>query len=52
MDQRFRKINMEDVRNIIDQKGFYYLPLSRVYDEFYRCSPKKLSYFNRADQNA
>lgn len=37
MDQRFRKINMDDVRNIIDRKGFYYLPLSRVYDEFKGC---------------
>ena len=37
MDQRFKKINMDDLRNIIDRKGFYYLPLSRVYDEFKGC---------------
>ncbi len=37
MDQRFKKINMDDVRNIIAQKGFYYLPLSRIYDNFKVC---------------
>lgn len=37
MDQRFKKINMDDLRNIIDRKGFYYLPLSRDYDEFKGC---------------
>lgn len=37
MDQRFKKINMDEVRDIIDRKGFYYLPLSRVYDLFKGC---------------
>lgn len=28
---------MDDVRNIINRKGFYHLPLSRVYDTFSGC---------------
>ena len=34
MDRKFKRINMDDVKSIINQKGFYYFPLERVYDNF------------------
>ena len=37
MDRRFKKIEMSNVREIIAKRGFYYLPLSRVYDTFDGC---------------
>lgn len=37
MDRRFKKIEMTDVKEIIAKRGFYYLPLSRVYDTFNGC---------------
>lgn len=37
MDRRFKKIEMTDVKEVIAKRGFYYLPLSRVYDTFSGC---------------
>lgn len=37
MDQRYKRIDMDDIRSIVLQKGFYYLPLDRVYDQFNGC---------------
>ena len=37
MDRRFKKIEMSDVKEIVAKKGFYYLPLCRVYDAFCGC---------------
>lgn len=34
MDRKFKRINMDDVKSIINQKGFYYFSLERVYDIF------------------
>ena len=37
MDRRFKKIEISNVRAIIAKRGFYYLPLCRVYDTFDGC---------------
>lgn len=34
MDKRFKRINLEEVKRIVHENGFYYLPLERVYDFF------------------
>lgn len=37
MDKRFKRINLEEVKRIVHENGFYYLPLERVYDFFCGC---------------
>ena len=37
MDQRYKKIEMSDIKEIIIKRGFYYLPLCRFYDTFSGC---------------
>lgn len=37
MNLKFKKIKMSEVREIIAKRGFYYLPLHKIYDAFNGC---------------